>query len=115
MAVFGRSRWLAVAALLLSGCTGCTPASTTMFEVPYTGIVVAPPDFATAHFATAAEVVLRAGEDDESRPVAVLPRGTPVVPIGSTGGESEAWRVDTPSGAGWLYTRYIVTRNEAAE
>jgi hypothetical protein len=80
------------------------------FEIPFTGIMVPTPDFASAKFETIAEVALRASEEDESRVVAVVPEHTPVVLAGTTGGECVCVRVATPQGVGWLYTRYIDVR-----
>ena len=64
----------------------------------------------TAKFQTVAEVALRSGQDDDSGVVAMLPKGTPVVPVGWVGSECVCWKVDTPQGTGWLYTRYIDLR-----
>lgn len=100
-----------VAVLLLSGCLGMPNSS---FDIPFTGIVVPQSDFATAGWVTTAEVTLRAGQDDEARPVALLPRGTPLVPIGIVGAECDCWKVDSPAGSGWLYTRYIASRSSEA-
>lgn len=107
------------AAVLAAGAWGCTyeplpPFDVTTpfippapFEVPYTGYVVGNPDFAHAPFVTNAEVALRRTEEDESSVVAMVPEGTPVVPVGSTGGECMCWRVTTPQGTGWVYNRYL--------
>ena len=80
------------------------------FEIPFTGVMVPTPDFANAKFETIAEVALRASEEDESRVVATLPEGTPVVLAGTTGGECNCVRVATPQGVGWLYSNYIDRR-----
>ena len=83
------------------------------FEVPFTGLVVPTPDFANAPFETNAQIALRSGEDDESSVVAVVPEGTPVVPVGTTGGECMCTRVTTPQGTGWVYNRDIAQRSFA--
>jgi hypothetical protein len=80
------------------------------FELPYTGIMIPTPDFANAKFETISEVALRASEEDESRVVAVVPEGTPVVLAGTTGGECNCVRVATPQGVGWVYARSIDLR-----
>ena len=80
------------------------------FEVPFTGIMVPTPDFANAKFETTAEVALRASEEDESRVVAMVPEGTPVVLAGTTGGECNCVRIATPQGVGWVYSRSIDLR-----
>jgi uncharacterized protein YraI len=82
-------RAILVAGLLLTGCAA---------------------DLQTAKFQTVAEVALRSGQDDESSVVAMLPKGTPVVPVGWVGAECMCWKVDTPQGTGWLYTRYVDLR-----
>ncbi|HVC52129.1 MAG TPA: SH3 domain-containing protein [Stellaceae bacterium] len=61
-------------------------------------------------FYTNATVALRSGQDDESEMVAMLPRGTPVIPVGQVGGECTCWKVETPQGTGWLYTQFISLR-----
>ena len=80
------------------------------FEVPFTGVMVPTPDFAHAKFETIAEVALRASQEDESRVIAVVPEGTPVVLAGTTGGECHCVRVATPQGVGWVYARMIDLR-----
>jgi hypothetical protein len=66
---------------------------------------------ATDHpqFVTTQQVDLRSSEEGEGV-VAVLPRGTPVVPDGRVGGECECWEVSTAQGSGWLYTRFIALK-----
>jgi hypothetical protein len=81
-----------VAALMLAGCA------------------IMQSDMTTAKFQTVAEVALRSGQDDEASVVAMLPKGTPVVPVGWVGAECMCWKVDTPQGTGWLYTRYLDLR-----
>jgi uncharacterized protein YraI len=85
-------RAISVAALMLAGCA------------------IMQPDMTTAKFQTVAEVALRSGQDDESSVVAMLPKGTPVAPVGWVGAECVCWKVDTPQGTGWLYQRYIDLR-----
>jgi hypothetical protein len=58
-------------------------------------------------FATIQEVPLRLLQADESPVVAVLPRGTPVVPVGPVSSTCPCWKVRTFAGTGWLYTRFI--------
>ena len=81
------------AGLLLSGC----------FD-RFTQLVF----FPHSQFVTIDDVDLRSGQDDESALVGHLPKGTIVVPIGQMGSEcNSCWRVNTPEGIGWLYTRYL--------
>jgi hypothetical protein len=80
------------------------------FEVPFTGMVIGNPDFAHAPFETVAETVLRSGEEYETSVVADLPEGTPVVPVGTTGGECMCTRVTTPLGTGWISNREFAHR-----
>lgn len=66
-------------------------------------------------FVTTADVDLRSGQEDDSSVVARLPEGTPVVPAGQVGSHcNSCWKVSTPQGTGWVYTRYLTTR-EAGE
>ena len=58
-------------------------------------------------FVTNQEAPLRRFQTPDSAVVAVLPKGTPVVPTGRTGSECVCWRVATYAGTGWLYTRFI--------
>jgi len=83
------------------------------YEVPYTGMVIGGPDFAQAPFETVTETELRSGEEYESSVVAVLPEGTPVVTVGTTGGECMCTRVATPLGVGWISNRYFQHRQFA--
>jgi hypothetical protein len=73
--------------------------------------------FPHSQFVTVADVDLRSGQD-ESSIVAHLSKGTVVAPIGQMGSEcNDCWRVDTPQGIGWVYTRYLapLPLAEAAE
>jgi uncharacterized protein YraI len=66
--------------------------------------------FPHAQFVTITDVALRSGQDDESSIVAHVPKGTTVVPMGPVGSETHAtWRVNTPEGIGWVYTRYLAS------
>jgi uncharacterized protein YraI len=103
-------RCVLIAGALLSGCT---PTAVPSFEIPGTGTIVPAPDFAAAPFATTTEVSLRAGQEDDTRIIAVLPQGTPVVPAGVVGSECPCWKVATPAGTGWVYTRYLALRSYA--
>jgi len=77
---------------------GCFDRSTALVFFPH------------SQFVTVADVDLRSGQDDESSIVARLPKGTIVTPIGQSGSECNAcWRVDTPQGVGWLFTRYLAS------
>jgi len=61
-----------------------------------------------AEFFTNADVELRSGQGEEATVVAMLPRGTPVVPAGWVGSECRScWKVETPQGKGWVYTRFL--------
>jgi|SRR5215469_8781954 len=94
-------RFFLILAVLLTGCQKQFRA-----DIPYTDLVIPEPDFAAARFVTTAEVNLRSGLEDETSVVAVLPEGTPVVPVG-IGSECKCWKVTSPAGVGWLYTSYI--------
>ena len=62
----------------------------------------------TAHFYTTQEVGLRSGQGEEASIIAFLPKDTPVQPTGMVDSHSIAsWRVDTPMGTGWVYTKYL--------
>jgi hypothetical protein len=64
--------------------------------------------FPHSQFVTVDDIDLRSGQDDESSIVAHLPKGTIVTPMGQVGSEANAtWRVDSPQGIGWVYTRYL--------
>jgi uncharacterized protein YraI len=64
-----------------------------------------------AEYATTAEVALLSGQGEDASIVAWLPRGTPLVPTGQVDSHgTAAWRVDTPMGTGWVYTRFISLR-----
>jgi uncharacterized protein YraI len=66
--------------------------------------------FPHSQFVTITDIDLRSGQDDESSIVAHVPKGTIVVPIGQMGSETDAtWRVNTPEGIGWVYTRYLAS------
>jgi uncharacterized protein YraI len=70
--------------------------------------------FPHSQFVTITDVALRSGQDDESSIVAHVPKGTIVVPIGQMGSEANAtWRVNTPEGIGWVYTRYLASLHQA--
>jgi uncharacterized protein YraI len=70
--------------------------------------------FPHSEFVTITDVALRSGQEDESSIVAHLPKGTVVVPIGQMGSECNAcWRVNTPEGIGWVYTRYLASMHQA--
>jgi len=82
-----------LAGLLLGGC----------FD-RFTSLVL----FPHSHFVTVADIDLRSGQEDESSVVAHLAKGTVVTPVGQTGSEcNSCWRVETPQGIGWVYTRYL--------
>ena len=64
--------------------------------------------FPHAQFVTITDVDLRSGQDAETSIVGHLPKGAIVSPIGQAGSEANAtWRVDSPQGIGWVYTRYL--------
>ncbi len=53
-------------------------------------------------------IALRAGQEDDATIVAWLPRGTEVVPVGAVGSHNNStWKVETPMGTGWVFTRYL--------
>jgi hypothetical protein len=64
-------------------------------------------DYQNSEFTTNQDVALRAGQADDARVTATVPRGTPVERLGWVGGECECWLVATPNGVGWVYTRYL--------
>ncbi|HZT89798.1 MAG TPA: hypothetical protein VFA12_17650 [Stellaceae bacterium] len=68
-----------------------------------TGCEAGPP----GEFATNQQVTLRRWQAEDSPVVAVLPRGTPVVPVGPVSADCMCWKVSTYAGTGWLYLRYI--------
>jgi hypothetical protein len=78
-------RAIFVLGALLAGCVGTYPVE----------------------FVTNQEVPLRRLEAADSAVIAVLPKGTPVVPIGPVGSNCVCWKVATYAGAGWLYTRFV--------
>ena len=87
--------FVSAAVLLLAGCFD---------RIPQLAL------FPHSQFVTVADVNLRSGQEDESEIVARVPKGTIVVPIGQMGSECNAcWRVNTPEGIGWLYTRYLAS------
>jgi hypothetical protein len=61
----------------------------------------------TPEFATNAEVALRAGQSEDAPVVALLPRGTPLVPVGTIGSDCMCWKVATFAGTGWLNDWFI--------
>jgi hypothetical protein len=64
--------------------------------------------FPHSQFVTIADVDLRSGQDAESSIVGHVAKGTIVTPIGQMGSEANStWRVDTPQGIGWVFTRYL--------
>ncbi len=81
-----------IACGLLAGCL--TPPLATLF---------APPVY---NFVTTDEVALREDAEDESHVIAMLPRGTPVAPVG-VNSECNCWQVEALGHTGYLYTRYI--------
>jgi hypothetical protein len=78
-------RAIFVLAVLLSGCVDTQPVE----------------------FATNQQVALRERQAEDSPVIAVLPKGTPVVPIGPVSSDCACWKVGTYAGTGWLYTRFI--------
>jgi hypothetical protein len=103
-------RIVPILAFLLAGCAGVN-VTVNSLDFPPTALGWEQADFTTARFVTTAEVALRDGqEEEEAHVVAMLPEGTPLVPSGARGGECTCWRVHTPAGTGWLYTRYIALR-----
>lgn len=81
--------------VLASGLlAACTPALENVFRAP------------VYNFVTTDEVALRDGAEDESPVIAMLPRGTPVAPVG-VNSECNCWQVDALGHTGYLYTRYI--------
>lgn len=102
------SRCSSLVLLLLT--VGCGVPNSS-FQIPFAGIVI--PQFTDTgtRYVTTDEVTLRSDQEDESKPVAVLPRGTPIVPIGIVGAECDCWKVSSSAGSGWLYTRYITSEN----
>lgn len=89
------SRCAALAALLISGCDLPPPPPPI------------PPQFAAAPFMTRAEVALREAPSDTAPTVALLPAGTPLMSLEP--GPLQ-WKVESPSGPGWLYIGYISPR-----
>jgi uncharacterized protein involved in propanediol utilization len=86
---------IAICGFLLAGCVDV-----------FTPLVL----FPHSQFVTVADVDLRSGQDDESSIVAHVPKGTIVTPIGQMGSEANAaWRINTPEGIGWVYTRYLAS------
>ena len=85
--------FMLAAGLLLGGC----------FD-RFTSLVL----FPHSQFVTIADVDLLSGQEHESSVVAHLAKGTVVTPIGQMGSEcNSCWRVDSPEGIGWVYTRYL--------
>lgn len=83
------------AALLLTGCFDRFP------QLAF---------FPHSQFVAITDIELRSGQDDESSIIGHVPKGTIVVPIGQMGSENNAtWRVNTPEGIGWVYTRYLAS------
>jgi hypothetical protein len=81
-----------VACGLLAGCL--TPALETL---------VRPPIY---NFVTTDEIALREGAEDESPVIAMLPKGTPVAPVG-VNSECVCWEVEALGHTGYVYTRYL--------
>ena len=81
-----------IACGLLSGCL--TPALRSVFREP------------VYNFVTTDEVGLREDPEDESHIIAILPKGTPVAPVG-VNSECNCWEVEALGHTGWLYQRYI--------
>jgi len=56
-------------------------------------------------------VALRSSQEDDAEVVAWLPKGMQVVPDGVVGSHANStWKVDTPMGTGWVYTRYLTLK-----
>ncbi|HEV8031922.1 MAG TPA: SH3 domain-containing protein [Stellaceae bacterium] len=81
-----------IACGLLAGCL--TPPLATL---------VAPPVY---NFVTTDEIALRDGAEDESPVVAILPKGTPVAPVG-VNSECVCWKVEALGHTGYVYNRYL--------
>ena len=81
-----------IACGLLAGCV--TPPLATLF---------APPVY---NFVTTDEIALREDAEDESHVIAMLPRGTPVAPIG-VNSECNCWQVEAAGHTGYVYNRYL--------
>jgi hypothetical protein len=81
-----------IACGLLAGCL--TPPLATL---------VAPPVY---NFVTTAEIALREDAEDESHVVAMLPKGTPVAPVG-VNSECNCWQVEALGHTGYVYNRYL--------
>jgi hypothetical protein len=91
-------RRLAAAACVLLGTgviSGClTEPIRTVFREP------------VYNFVTTDEIGLREEAEDEGHIVAVLPRGTPVAPIG-VNSECNCWQVEALGHTGYVYTRFL--------
>jgi hypothetical protein len=81
-----------IACGLLAGCL--TPPLATLFREPI------------YNFVTTDEIALRDGAEDESPVVAILPKGTPVAPVG-VNSECVCWEVEALGHTGYVYTRYL--------
>ena len=88
-----------VACGLLAGCL--TPPLATLFREP------------VYNFVTTDEIALREDAEDESHVIAMLPRGTPVAPIG-VNSECNCWQVEALGHTGYVYTRYLQGPNLSA-
>ena len=88
-----------VACGLLAGCL--TPPLATLFREP------------VYNFVTTDEIALREDAEDESHVIAVLPRDTPVAPIG-VNSECNCWQVEALGHTGYVYTRYLQGPNLSA-
>jgi len=85
----------AIFTIIACGLTGCvTPALENVFRAP------------VYNFVTTDEVALRESAEDESPVIAMLPKGTPVAPVG-VNSECNCCQVDALGHTGYLYTRYI--------
>jgi hypothetical protein len=82
----------AIACAFLSGCL--TPALQTVVRDP------------VYNFVTTEEIGLREEAEDEGHIVAMLPRGTPVAPIG-VNSECNCWKVEALGHEGYVYNRYL--------
>ena len=61
-----------------------------------------------SRYFTRDDVALRSGQEDGAPIIARLPKGTEVVPVGVVSSHSNStWKVDTPMGTGWVFTRYL--------
>jgi hypothetical protein len=64
-----------------------------------------------AQYFTNQDVALLSGQGEDSSVVAWLPRGTPLIPAGQVNSHGMPnWKVETPMGTGWVFTRFIDMR-----